>query len=168
MPPKKSAPKKKKAITAVELIDTTTPIALPATLPEVTPILADVKPSAEERVSHNVELQAEPAELVVVGDFEPDVVIESKAAIKHFEPDDIRDAAGDADEAFNFPPPDAAPPVAAERPEWLKYEQDDLLSHYVRPDIRDTQHFTLMFPPHTLRALEDSDCEVEADINNMV
>lgn len=185
MPPKKTSTKKKKAavdsITSVELIDTT-PVAFPPSLPEVTagepvqvlsepvqvlseplqvasqPVQVDAQP--EEKTA---ELQAEPKELdeiVVVGDFE--------APVKNYEPDDIRDAAGDADEAFSFPPPDSQPIPAERRPEWLKYEQDNPLFDNLRSrrtDIQENQ-IKMLVPTHTLRGMEDSD--VEADIGDMV
>ena len=170
MPPKKSIKKKKVAkesITSVELVDTT-PVALPPTLPEVQPIV-----ECNAVVTQPVkELRAEPKELeeiVVVGDFEvPVIIANSKAEINHFEPDDIRDAAGDPDETFSFPPPDSEPIPAERRPEWLKYEQDNPLFDNLRSrrtDIQENQ-IKMLVPSHTLRGMEDSD--VEADIGDMV
>jgi hypothetical protein len=170
MPPKKSTRKKKaESITSVELVDTT-PVALPPTLPEVQPITpVECTTVVTEFVK---ELQAKPKELeeiVVVGDFEVPVIIDnSKAEIKHFEPDDIRDAAGDPDETFSFPPPDSEPIPAERRPEWLKYEQDNPLFDNLRSrrtDIQENQ-IKMQVPSHTLRGMEDSD--VEADIGDMV
>ena len=152
MPPKKSTTVKKKkadAITAVELVDTT-PLALPAALPEVLTVV---------QVPVKAELQAEPAELevIVVGDFNPQV--------KPIEPDDIRDAAADADEAFSFAPPDAEPASAERRPEWLQYEHDDHVQK-LYTGIQENQHLKLMVPSHSLRATEDSD--IETDIAQLV
>jgi len=175
MPPKKSTRKKKAAvegITSVELVDTT-PVELPPTLPEVqltTPV--ESNPVAKVITEPVKELQAEPRELkeiIVVGDFElPVIIANSKVEIKHFEPDDIRDAAGDADEAFSFPPPDSDPVPAGCRPEWLKYEQDNPLFDHMRDRRTDIQedHIKMLVPSHTLRGMEDSD--VEGDIGDMV
>jgi len=182
MPPKKTSTggKKKKveSITAVELVDesiavieppieqTPTVVEPPIEQPPITaePISESVAPAVLPPSLPEVkELQADPAELeeiVVVGDF--------KEPVKHVEPDDIRDAAGDADEAFNFPPPDSEPIAVERRPEWLKYEQDNPLFDQLRArrtDIQENQ-FKLLVPSHTLRAMEDSD--VEADIGDMV
>ena len=101
--------------------------------------------------------------VVVVGNFKDTATLE---------PDDIRDAAGDADAAFNFPPPDVIDnkenvnPI--KRPEWLKYEQDNPLFDTMRArrtDIQENQ-FKRIVPTHTLRGMEDSD--VEADIGDMI
>ena len=124
----------------------------------IEPVRVDAQP--EEKTA---EFQAEPKELeeiVIVSDFE--------APVKNYEPDDIRDAAGDADEAFSFPPPDSEPIPAERRPEWLKYEQENPLFDNLRSrrtDIQENQ-IKMLVPSHTLRGMEDSD--VEADIGDMV
>ena len=143
------------------------PVPPPVVVVEKLPVVKEQvvpPPGLEEFFAEKTVRVVDDVVVVVVGDFKE---------ARTMEPDDIRDAAGDDDTAFNFPPPDVIDnkenvDPANKRPEWLKYEQNNSLFDIMRArrtDIQENQ-FKRVVPAHTLRSMEDSD--VEADIGDMI